>query len=1087
MLNTETPDEIDGAGGTSVMGYVQRVLNVRREEFGPASLLFLYLFLAIGCYIMGQAVGDALFLSAFPTYLPHGIIGTALIVGIFTSTYIRASHRLRLESLVVGSLLLFAVGFIGLWWLTQIGGKWAYPLIYCWVYMTGALAPAMGWTVANYSLTTREARRLFGFIGAGGSLGAPCAGFLTANLTHRSHVRPETLLIVVAIGLGFCALSVRLFFGQTRERLAAVNRTSAAAPDMPKNLLEVWAYIRASRYLLLITALVMVGCASTTIIGYQFKLIAYKNFGADKAALASFFGTFNGCLGMASFMLQMLLTGRLLRSFGIRVTLLVMPIVFLGGSAAVMLAPVLLSACILKGSQGVLRYSLDKSSTELLYLPVVPPKVKSQIKSFIDGFVWRMADGLAGVALLIFANRMKFGPGQMSWVNFIFLIGWIGIAYGVRREYLTVLRSAIERRALDPEIVATEVLDSTTADVLARSLERGGEQQVLYGLSLFDLGRQTAWHPILCRLLEHPSALVRQRALHLLADAEHKGIAPQVEKMLGDETLEVRAEALHYLVVHARKDPLDLLQTATDVPTHYLQSAMVIYLARTRDADYLEAARLILERMLCASGVTAVASRQEAARALGAIPTPSALHAGLSELLRDLNPAVVEQALLSAGRIQAGELLPLVIERLVQPRLIAAARAALAQYGDGAVGAVQNRLNDHATPIVVRKQLARALACIGSAKSTSALAASLIQGNPELRYEVIKALNKICSRDATLIPTGADVRDLLNYELTGYYRSLQILAALETQAANSPSCDKHEALVVTAVRERMEQEFERAFRLLGLLHPSRDVYNAYLGLTSQRPQLHSNALEVLEHLLAPDLYRGLTTGVDPDRTPGERLGFARRLCQTSVASRMEALQVLLRSGDPWLAACALHAIGPNRFAELDDVVAQTLPKYPGPDEICKRPIAKGATEEFAKGITMATVLDSLDHLRRATLFHEIPAQSLVRIAAAAGERNWEEHQVLYDEDTPADFMFFLLEGEVQLLRSGKISQHKSDHEMIGAFAALAGLTHTETAIALKPTRTLRIDREEFFDAMAEDFNVTRGILKALVGVATGAT
>ncbi|PYU25724.1 MAG: hypothetical protein DMG32_11475 [Acidobacteria bacterium] len=93
--------------------YIESALNVRREEFRPSSLLFLYLFLVIGCYIMGQAVGDALFLSAFPTYLPHVIVATALAVGIFTSVYIRLSHRLRLELLVIGSLLFFGLGFVG--------------------------------------------------------------------------------------------------------------------------------------------------------------------------------------------------------------------------------------------------------------------------------------------------------------------------------------------------------------------------------------------------------------------------------------------------------------------------------------------------------------------------------------------------------------------------------------------------------------------------------------------------------------------------------------------------------------------------------------------------------------------------------------------------------------------------------------------------------------------------------------------------------------------------------------------------------------------------------------------------------------
>ena len=496
--------------------YLEKTLNVRRDEFAPASLLFLYLFLTIGCYIMGQSVGDAMFLKRYPNYLPHAIVGTALLVGVFASVYIRLAHRVRLEALIIGSLLFFSLPFVLFWWLTRFECRWVYAVIYMWVYLAGVMGPTMGWTLANCVLTTREARRLFGFIGAGAVLGAPCAGFITADVVGHSRLRPETLLLVVAGALGLGAVSVRLLCRQTGSRLAGLGLAPAADAGTPRNLGQVWAFVRDSRFLLLITGLITVGCMTTTIIGYQFKIIANARYGTDPAALAAFFGRFNGYIGVAAFVLQMLLTGRLLRSFGIRVTLFVLPVVFIGGSMALLLVPVLLTACILKGSHQLLRYSLDKSSTELLWLPVAPPDIKSQIKSFIDGFIWRAADGVAGVLLWLFATVLKFSPGRMSLVNFAVLAGWIAIAFGVRREYLNVLRRAIERRTLDPERVAAGILDSTTTGILAGALARGGEQQVLYGLSLFEMGREPGWHPLLRDLLAHPSPAVRQRALRCL-------------------------------------------------------------------------------------------------------------------------------------------------------------------------------------------------------------------------------------------------------------------------------------------------------------------------------------------------------------------------------------------------------------------------------------------------------------------------------------------------------------------------------------------------------------------------------------------
>jgi len=1063
-----------------MISYVEKALNVRREEFGPASLLFLYLFLIIGSYIMGQAVGDALFLSAFPTYLPHVIIATAAVVGIFTSVYIRLSHRVRLESLISGSLLFFALGFVLIWWLARLSGKWAYPVLYTWVYMTGALGPTMGWTLANYALTTREARRVFGFIGAGAILGAPCAGFLTADLTHRAHVRPETLLLLMAFALGLCALSVRLLFAQTRHRLTGVNEKPAGTPDMPKNLREVWAYIRASRYLLLITALILVGCATTAIIGYQFKLIAYKSFSGDKVALAAFFGRFNGYIGLASFVLQMLLTGRLLRFFGIRVTLFVMPAVFLGGSMALLLAPALLTASILKGSQGLLRYSLDKSTTELLYLPVAPPRVKSQIKSFIDGFVWRMADGVAGITLFVFGNKMKFSPGRISLVNFIFLFGWMAIAYGVRHEYLKVLRSAIERRTLDPERTAAGVVDASTVEVLAQHLQHGGEQQVLYGLSLFEVGSEPSWHPVLSNLLGHPSAVVRQRALHLLAHAGHKPTVAEAEKMLGDEALEVRAEALQYLVVHAHKDPLDLLKTATDVPTHCLQAALVTYLGRSRDSDHVAAAQIILQTMLASAGPGADAAHREAARALGTIPAPSALHAELLGLLRHPSPEVVEEAVLSAGKIRSPEALPLIIESLREPRLVGTARTALSHYGNEAVAALGERLNDRAAPTTVRKRIPAVLARIGGLQAAATLASSIVQSDPELRFEVIKALNKINTRNPGMLPAVTDISQMLDYELLGYYRSFQIVAAVSIQDGK-PSAPI-QPLVAAAVRERMEQEFERVFRLLSLLYPSRDVYNAYVGLTSHRPQLQANALEVVEHLLPSDLYRRVITGVDPDSSPAHRLQFAQRLCHSRVTSSAEALRILLHSGDSWLCACALHTVGQAGLADLAEDVRRVAHDDPLLDHTWKATGCRLGIIEASKGAPMPTVLENVDLLRKAEMFQGISTQSLLRVAAITNEMNWAPGEVAYVEDTPAEAIYLLLEGEVEL-RSDRMAQRRGENQVIGFLAALGGGTHTESAVATQATRALRIDMEDFFETMAEDFNVTRGILTALAGLA----
>jgi AAA family ATP:ADP antiporter len=901
------------------------MFSMRRDEVGPASLLFFYLFLIIGAFMMGKAVGNGLFLSVFAKrLLPYAMIGSSITSGAFVPAYIRLSHRLRLELLINATLLFFALSFTSFWWLTHFKSRWVYLLVYVTVYAVGAMGPMMGWTLANYVLTTREARRLFAFIGAGGILGGTFVSFFTADLVSRGHVPPQTLLLAVAFILMLCALLVRLLFRSTRQRLAAVSLAPAAGHSTPKNFAQSFSLIRGSPYLLLLTALITVGCLATCIVEYQFNIIAQASYSGNSAALTVFFGRFYGYMGLASLVFQLALTGPLLSAFGIRITLFLLPIALMGGSLGVFLAPTLLMGGILRGSHYVLRYSLDKSSTELLYLPV-SPEVKNQVKSFIDTFVWRSADGIAGLTMLVFANMLKFGPSRVSLVNLFFFTGWMAIAYGVRREYLNVLRSAIERRTLDPERTATSMLDSTTMEVLAQAVERGGEQQLLYGLSLFEIGGEAGFHPVLRRMLDHPSPSVRQRALRLLNDAGDLKILPQVEKLLADESLDVRTEALHYLVVHGGRDPLTLLSTERDFPDYGLQGAVAGYLARSGEPEYLAAAEIILRDMLARAGPDAVHSRAEAARVLGVIPPPCGLHSELLKLLRDEDSEVLEQALLSAGRTQGSEFLPQVIEKLGEPRLRGTARAALIQYGSQVVHTLRDYLNDATVPLAIRKQIPKVLARIPGSESAAALAESLIQSDPGMRFDVLKALNKLRSADPGLVPPRRDVEDMLNAELVGYYRSFQILAAIDPNAGSAISelsSAGGGSVLTRALREGMAHELERIFRLMALLYPPRDVHNAFLGLTMGTAQRQANAQEVLEHLLQADLYRRLVNGLDPEIPFREKVDFARRLCGSGVDSKNEALRILLHSEDSWLCACALYAVGEERLTELNDEVSQ---------------------------------------------------------------------------------------------------------------------------------------------------------------------
>lgn len=134
---------------------------------------------------------------------------------------------------------------------------------------------------------------------------------------------------------------------------------------------------------------------------------------------------------------------------------------------------------------------------------------------------------------------------------------------------------------------------------------------------------------------------------------------------------------------------------------------------------------------------------------------------------------------------------------------------------------------------------------------------------------------------------------------------------------------------------------------------------------------------------------------------------------------------------------------------------------------------------------MLTVMEKVALLQNVEAFRAVPTQSLARVAAIAQEVDCQAREVLFTDNEAADSMFVLLEGEVVLLRPGHEGKILRPGQVAGLLAFLAGDSQPESAVATQPVRALRLDQEDFYDAMAEDFNLTRGILRALVRCATG--
>lgn len=134
---------------------------------------------------------------------------------------------------------------------------------------------------------------------------------------------------------------------------------------------------------------------------------------------------------------------------------------------------------------------------------------------------------------------------------------------------------------------------------------------------------------------------------------------------------------------------------------------------------------------------------------------------------------------------------------------------------------------------------------------------------------------------------------------------------------------------------------------------------------------------------------------------------------------------------------------------------------------------------------MLTIMEKVDELQKLPFFQAVRSESLARVAAVAREVCYEAGQALYNESQAAQSMFVIIEGEVALTRGGRQFATVACHELAGALAMLSAQQHHEAAVALRPACALVIDEQDFYDTVADDFNLARGVMRALARGATG--
>ncbi|MEO2005289.1 MAG: Npt1/Npt2 family nucleotide transporter, partial [Candidatus Poribacteria bacterium] len=792
---------------------VSKFVELRPGELRRTVLMFLYFFLVVAAFYILKPVRNALFLDALgAANLPYVYLCTTALIAIAMPVYTWAAARLSARRLASYGMILSVVCVLGFRWALGLHLTAVAAAFYIWVNLFSSIAIYQFWFLANITFNSREAKRLFGFISSGGILG----GALGSAFTTWSSVAlgTEALLMLACVPLIACAAIV-MRIEAPADPSGEPKPARDDERDIPGGLRLIW----ESRYLKLIAAILGIATVVSTLVDYQFSVIAESRFATTEEKTA-FFGNFNAGLNGFVFLFQLLVTGRIVKRFGIGTSLLILPMAMAVGSLGVLAAPVLAAAVVVKGFDWGLRYSINQSTRELLYLPI-ERAVKEKAKPWIDIFGSRLAEGFAALVLLGLTAASFSSLRVISVVAVALTVVWAISVIAIKREYLRLLVDLLDRRTVRSEDEVLSSLDASTVRVLVATLAADDEARVVYALDLLRLAKGIDAGAALRPLLGHESKTVQAATVRALADIGYAGVVAEVGALVESDEPDVQLEAVYYVCRFGPQAPEAQLREFWSHANPKVRAAAIACVARHGNHIEIQMAYEGIRGVIGDKSAENADVRLAVAKAFASMDSP-ALTDLLGELVGDVDATVARQAIDTAAHLTPLPLIPSIEARLCDSATAPAARNALTAYGPDAVHHLSASLlgaRDGAGSDVLCRRIPRVLQMIGTDGATKVLiealaepAADLAYGAQVRRYHVVKALNRLRRDQPELSVPQAAVHEAGTREVR-----LQLL--LPDLRAGAVSLGDSATLLVAILDERWEQSLERLFRLLALVYP----------------------------------------------------------------------------------------------------------------------------------------------------------------------------------------------------------------------------------------------------------------------------
>jgi len=416
---------------SSLRHQLMRLVRVEPAEIRPLLWAFSYFFALLCSYYIVRPMRDEMGIAGGVDNLQWLFTGTFLVMlcaiplfGWVTSRYARQRFLPLVYFFFIVNLLIFFVLFRS--GLTHV---WVARAFFIWTSVFNLFIVSVFWSFMADIFSNAQAKRLFGFIAAGGTAGALAGPAVTAVLAIP--LGPTNLLPISAAGLGWAVFCIyRLIAWRQEQDWQPAGGATGEAPDRQAGLggtaLAGLRLLGKSPYLLGICLLILLYTTLSTFLYFQQAHIIEANFN-DPAKRTTLFAAMDFATNALTIVIQVFLTGRIVKALGLGWSLALVPLLLAGGFLLLGMAPLLGVLVMVQVVRRAGNYAIMKPSREMLFV-VLDEEEKYKAKNIIDTAVYRSGDVISAWAYTGL-QALGFGLSGIAFLAVPLAAAWAALCY----------------------------------------------------------------------------------------------------------------------------------------------------------------------------------------------------------------------------------------------------------------------------------------------------------------------------------------------------------------------------------------------------------------------------------------------------------------------------------------------------------------------------------------------------------------------------------------------------------------------------------------------------------------------------------